>query len=78
MVVLSSSSQVKVLNPVGIKIFSLLDGKHSNDDIVREVVAEFEVAEEQARVELVAFLDELAADGMLARPEQSTAREVER
>ncbi len=78
MVVLSGRSEVNVLNPVGIKIFSLLDGKHSNDDIVREVVADFDVAEEQARNELVTFLDDLAADGMLAEAEQAGTLEVER
>jgi hypothetical protein len=75
MVVLPSRAEVKVLNPVGIKIFSLLDGKHSTDAIAREVVAEFDVSEEQARRELIEFLDVLGANGMLVDEEPVASRE---
>lgn len=66
LVVLPGRSEVKVLNPVGIKIFSLLDGNHSRQAIAEAVAAEFDVTPEQAMDDVREFLDELAADGMLA------------
>lgn len=66
LVVVPSRAEVKVLNPVGGKIYSLLDGKHTADDIVRALIEEFEVSEERARRDLDAFLDELREKGMLA------------
>jgi len=42
LVVLPTRQEVKVLNPVGIKIFSLLDGEHTIAQIARAVVEEFE------------------------------------
>jgi len=65
LVVLSDKAEVKVLNPVGIKIFSMLDGNHTGEEIVSAVMDEFEIAEEQARQDLAAFLDELGRNGML-------------
>jgi hypothetical protein len=69
MVVLPSRAEVKVLNPVGIKIYSLLDGEHSTDQIVRAIVEEFDVSEDEAASHVGAFVEELAAHGMLAEPE---------
>ena len=66
LVVLPGRSEVKVLNPVGIKIFSLLDGDHSPDQIVEAVCEEFEVDAKQAAEDLGAFLDDLRNHGMLA------------
>lgn len=65
LVVLPGTQEVKVLNPVGIKIFALLDGEHSLDAIARAVVEEFEISPEQAQEDLGSFLRELQADGML-------------
>jgi len=69
LVVLSGSAEVKVLNPVGIKIYSLLDGEHSVDSIAAAVVDEFEVNEADARRDLDDFLKDLEANGMLVGPE---------
>ncbi len=66
LVVLPGRAEVKVLNPVAVKIFSLLDGKHTLDDIVSEVTAEFDVPTEVARRDAEEFLQELAGHGMLA------------
>ncbi|HKQ62700.1 MAG TPA: PqqD family protein [Candidatus Polarisedimenticolaceae bacterium] len=72
LVVLPDRSEVKVLNPIGSKIYSLLDGQHSQDEIVRTVMDEFEVSEEQARGDLQAFLAELSTAGMLAEPQEAS------
>ncbi len=65
LVVVPSRAAVEVLNPVGGKIYSMLDGTNTKDEIVHAVMEEFEVSEEQARIDLVAFLDELRTKGML-------------
>ena len=65
LVVVPSRATVEVLNPVGGKIYSMLDGTNTEDEIARAVMEEFEVSEEQARIDLVAFLDELRTKGML-------------
>lgn len=71
LVVLPGRAEVKVLNEVGSKIFSLLDGKHSHDEIVTAVAEEFEVSDDQARADLAAFLADLASNGMLATDDDS-------
>jgi hypothetical protein len=68
LVVLPGRSEVKVLNPVGSKVFSMLDGNHTLDRIASEVAAEFDVTPEQAMDDVREFVAELAADGMLAEP----------
>jgi hypothetical protein len=71
LVVLPAKAEVKVLNPVGTIVYGLLDGKHSVDEIVSAVVAEFEVKEEDARRDVEAFLEELDSEGLLARSQDS-------
>lgn len=68
LVVLPGKAEVKVLNPAAIKIFALLDGAHTADEIAAAVSDEFEVTREQALEDLRAFLAELDEHGMLDRP----------
>jgi hypothetical protein len=65
LVVVPSRSVVEVLNPVGGKIYSMLDGEHTTDDIVRALIDEFDVNEDEARKDLDAFLDVLREREML-------------
>jgi hypothetical protein len=65
LVVLPGRSEVKVLNPVAILVFSRLDGEHTVDEIVHEVLEAFDVDEARARADVRAFLEELAEHGML-------------
>jgi hypothetical protein len=65
-VVLPHGAEIKVLNPAGSLIFELLDGRHTVEDLVSAIRAEYEVDEGQARQDLTAFLDELEAGGMLS------------
>ncbi len=67
LVVVPKRTSVEVLNPVGGKIYSMLDGTHTEDDIVHAVMGEFEVSEEQARNDFRAFLTELQENGMLVQ-----------
>jgi len=74
LVVLPGQAQVKVLNDAGITIFSLLDGKHSSQEIARRVAEEFDVPEKQALADVEAFVAELAKHGMLAAPSEEVAK----
>lgn len=65
LVVIPTKSEVKVLNPVASKIYSMLDGSHSIEAIVEMVTAEFEVVDEQARQDVEQFLAELSTEGLL-------------
>lgn len=66
LVVLPIRSEVKVLNPVGSKIYSMLDGSHTEREIVDAVVNEFDIAPDEAERDLREFLKELEQHGMLA------------
>jgi hypothetical protein len=59
LVVDSDESKVHVLNPTGSRIFSMLDGAHSHEEIVGALVAEFEISEDEARRDLDLFLRQL-------------------
>ena len=65
LVVVPSRSTVEVLNPIGGKIYSMLDGTHTEGEIVRRVMEEFEVGQEQAQGDLREFLSDLRAKGMV-------------
>ncbi len=65
LVVLPGRGEVKVLNHVGVRIYSLLDGSRTVEEIVGTVTAEFDVSAETAREDVRGFLGELAAHGML-------------
>ena len=76
LVVLPGNSEVKVLNPVGIKIFSMLDGEHSNEQIVAAVMEEFEIDAASAAADVAQFLDDLSTNGMLAGADERPSWEV--
>jgi hypothetical protein len=69
LVVLAMRREIKVLNPVGIRVFALLDGTRSEAEIARVVAEEFDVTEETAASDVAAFLRELRENGMLADAE---------
>ena len=73
LVVLPGRSEVKVLNPVAIKVFGLLDGRHSLEEIARLVCEEYEVGREQAEADVRAFVADLEAHGMLADAGEGSA-----
>ena len=66
LVVLPGRAEVKVLNPVGIAVFSLLDGSRDLDALAATIAEEFEIEIPQAREDVIAFLTELEGEGMLA------------
>jgi hypothetical protein len=65
LVVLPGKAQVKVLNPVGIRVFSMLDGSRTVDEISARIAEEFDVSAETARKDVLDFLSDLTEHGML-------------
>jgi len=59
-IVLPVKGQVKVLNEVGARIWSLIDGKRTVRDIVSVINSEFAVSEEEAKEDTRIFLEQLA------------------
>ena len=51
------------LNDVGARIYELIDGRRTARDISSFIVEEFEVSPEQARDDVLEFLDKLLAIG---------------
>ena len=66
LVVLPGRAEVKVLNPVGIAVFSLLDGSRDLDTLAATIAEDFDIELAQARQDVVGFLTELQREGMLA------------
>jgi hypothetical protein len=55
------TGELKILNETGAFIFKLCDGKHTEEDIVKKLVYEFEVEDNEKVLEehVGAFLEEL-------------------
>jgi hypothetical protein len=56
-----AGDEIHSLDEVGTFIWRQIDGRRSVADILTALVAEYEVAEPEARVDLIEFIDELAA-----------------
>jgi hypothetical protein len=55
------------LNPVGSRVWELIDGQRSTEDIAQVIVGEFQVAPDVAVRDLRAFIDELLSKGLVTR-----------
>jgi len=60
-----AGDHIHSLNATGTVIWNLIDGERSLQAILDAVVAGFEVPPDQARADLLAFVDELAAKGLV-------------
>lgn len=59
-IILSSDNKLMhVLNDVGSRIWILLDGKHSKEDILRIISAEYEDTGNRVEMDILEYLDEL-------------------
>lgn len=68
--VLPGKGQVKVLNEVGARIWELADGNRTVAEIVDCIDTEFDVARPVAEADTCAFIERLAAMGILELAEQ--------
>ena len=50
-----------VLSETGAFIFDHLDGNHSVSDIIRMIFENFDVTEEEAREDVISFLDQISS-----------------
>lgn len=64
--VLPEKGKVKVLNEVGARIWSLVDGKRSVRQIAAEICREYQVEQFEAEEDTLAFLNDLAGRGVVA------------
>jgi len=64
-IAVAGRAEVHLLNEVGSRIWELIDGRRSRDEIAAQIEQEFEVGLEQARADVAGFLSELAGKGML-------------
>ena len=65
-VVLPEKGQVKVLNEVGARIWSLADGSRSVRDIAAMISTEFAVTPAEAEADTLAFIATLAAKDIVS------------
>jgi len=68
-IVLPQFHQYKILNEVGTRIWDLIDGKTSQEEIAKVISQEYEVAFETALDDVKQFLADLQANGMLVGEE---------
>jgi hypothetical protein len=58
--------KVRVLNPVGARVWELVDGQRTLADIVRVIATEYEVDITRVELEVPAFCEDLAQRGALS------------
>lgn len=59
LIIQSTNRRLFVLNAAGTRIWELADGRHAIEDIVREMRAHSKKPEEQIRMEIQEFIEEL-------------------
>lgn len=58
---LPARGQIKVLNEVGTRVWELIDGNRSIDQVVAVICKEYDVDPDRALSDTLAFIDELVA-----------------
>ena len=66
-IVIPQTSQYKILNATGSRIWELIDGNRSSDVIAGIIADEYDVSPEQAMNDVLSFLEDLKMNGMLAQ-----------
>lgn len=65
-IITPAENMVRMLNPVGSRIWELADGTRTLEEIAAALTAEFETDLPQARASVTAFVDELMEKELLA------------
>ncbi len=65
-VITPAENMVRMLNPVGSRVWELADGTRTLDEIAAALTAEFAVDPAEARASVAAFVEELLGRGLLA------------
>jgi hypothetical protein len=64
-IVIPETGLVNILNPVGSRIWELLDGKKNQQDIALIISQEFEVADDAVSRDVQEFIQELFKKGLI-------------
>ena len=64
-IVMPDRAEVNVLNEIGSLVWDRIDGTRTVAQLIETVVAEFDVEPEQARSDVLSFLDSLSSHGMV-------------
>lgn len=64
--ILPPQGQIKVLNEVGARVWSLADGTRTVSDIAAAICAEYDVAPDEAESDILAFVTELVERGIVS------------
>ena len=67
------NSKIYNLNETGSRIWEWLDGEPTVGELAARMQSEFKVDKEQAQADIIAFLEELVARGMVTLSERSKA-----
>ncbi len=59
LVILADTGEVNVFNPVGTRIWELIDGRHSVTQIIEAITSEYEITEAEASKDVQGFVQEL-------------------
>lgn len=65
-IILADSGNVTILNPVGTRVWDLIDGIRSVSDILTVITREYEVTPEEAQTDVYAFLTDLTERGAIS------------
>jgi hypothetical protein len=65
-VISPAANKVRMLNPVGSRIWQLADGNHTVEDIASILTEEFEVERDHARSSVASFVADLVMQDLLA------------
>src|SRR5213594_2136211 len=68
-IVLPQFHEYKILNSTGTRIWDLIDGQRTEDDIARVIAEEYDVTLATALEDVTSFLADLRSNGMLAEGE---------
>lgn len=72
--VLPQKGEVKVVNEVGARIWEIIDGTHSTNQIAEIICSEYQVERENAEQDVIEFLNLLFGHGIITisnKPDQS-------
>ena len=64
-VIQTKSSEVSLLNEVGTAVWGAIDGARSESELAAMIAGSFDVSADAAARDVAAFLDELAAAGLV-------------
>jgi len=65
-IVVPGRGEYNILNPVGTRVWDLIDGTKGVTEIVKVISDEFDVTQEAAEADVMSFLEDLRKHQMLA------------